>query len=247
MVAASLLCSIKTTVISISYYTQHFDIEGTKIVHYYARFMKAFKQRSDIHWARKIWHFLGVLSILFIYESVPRPVALVTSALVMILFVSLDVARQFNPKLNETLLIFFRPFIREHERNHIAGTSFLLVGVFIIVLLFPRDIVTLALLFLAVADPLASLVGLTMGRDKIVGQKSLQGTMAAFFACTFLAAAFYYSRGLMVERLMIVSILSGLIGAFSELLPVGKLDDNFTFPVVSSSLLYLLLWLFGGL
>lgn len=209
--------------------------------------MKTFKQRSDIHWARKTWHFLGVLSILLIFENVSRPVALFSSALAMLLFVSLDIARQFNPRLNDTLLIFFRPFIREHERNNIAGTSYLLTGVFIIIVLFPRDIVTLALLFLAVADPLASLVGVTMGRDKILGQKSLQGTMAAFFACTFLAAAFYYAKGLMVERIIIVSILSGLIGAISELLPIGKLDDNFTFPVVSSSLLYLLLWLFGGL
>lgn len=209
--------------------------------------MTAFKQRSDIHWARKIWHFLGVIAILVIFHNVSRPMALILITATMLAFVSLDVARQFSPRLNEILLVFFRPFIREHERQSLAGTSYLLVGVFIIIVFFPKDIVTLALLFLAVADPLASLVGLRMGKDKIIGQKSLQGSMAAFFACTILAAGFFYSRGLMTERIMIVSLLSGLIGAISELIPVGKLDDNFTFPVVSSSLLYLLLWLFGGL
>ena len=40
---------------------------------------------------------------------------------------------------------------------------------------------------------------------------------------------------LMRERLFIVCLLSGLSGAVSELMPVGKLDDNLVFPVVSAS------------
>lgn len=50
----------------------------------------------------------------------------------------------------------------------------------------------------------------------------------------------------MIDRILIVSILSGLIGAFAELIPIFKLDDNFTFPVVSSIGLWLLFYLFGG-
>ena len=44
-----------------------------------------------------------------------------------------------------------------------------------------------------------------------------------------------------------VALLAGLIGAFSELVPIGKLDDNFVFPVLSATLLTGLLKLFGGL
>jgi len=51
----------------------------------------------------------------------------------------------------------------------------------------------------------------------------------------------------MVERLLMASLIAGLIGAVSELLPIGKLDDNFTFPVVSGTLLWMMFLLFGGI
>ena len=50
----------------------------------------------------------------------------------------------------------------------------------------------------------------------------------------------------MTERLFLVSMVSGLIGAFSELIPIGKLDDNFSFPILTAILLYGTFILFGG-
>lgn len=51
----------------------------------------------------------------------------------------------------------------------------------------------------------------------------------------------------MMDQLIIVCILAGIIGALAELLPVWHLDDNLTLPVVSSTLLYGLLYVYGGL
>lgn len=204
------------------------------------------KTKADIHLARKIWHFGGVLTIVAIYRSLPRESALVTALVATFLFVSLDILRHSFPKLNEVLFTVFRPFMREHERHRPAGTSYLLIGMTLIVFLFSKHVVTLSLLFLAVADPLASFVGLKYGRDKIIGQKSLQGTAAAFFVCMFISAFYFFSFNLMTERILIVSVLAGLIGAISELVPIWKLDDNFTFPVMSSFLLWLLFLVFGG-
>ena len=99
---------------------------------------------------------------------------------------------------------------------------------------------------LAFGDPISSIVGVLYGKDKILGNKSLQGTMAGFAICTIVAGLFYYSKGLMLERIVLVSILSGLIGAISELIPVGKMDDNFSFPILAAAMLYILFLLFGG-
>ena len=77
--------------------------------------------------------------------------------------------------------------------------------------------------------------------------KSVQGSLAAFIACFVLSLLYFSVINLMRERMFIVCLLGGLIGAFSELLPVGKLDYNFVFPVVSATLLTGLFYLFGGL
>lgn len=205
------------------------------------------KTRSDIHLARKLWHFSGVLLIVIIYHNISRDLALQVASLATFVFVSLDILRQHYENVNHILLKAFQPIMREHERKTLAGTTYLLTGVLLIVFLFPKDIVVLSLLFLALADPLASYVGLLYGKDKLIGNKSLQGSIAAFLTCTITAAVYFYSHNLMLERLLIVSVLSGLIGAAAELLPIGKLDDNFTLPVLSAFMLWLLFYIFGGI
>lgn len=136
--------------------------------------------------------------------------------------------------------------MREHEAKSFSGLSYLLVGAAILLAFFDRHILTLSLLFLAIGDPLASLVGIRFGRDRILGNKTLQGTFAAFAACATIAGVYYYLNGLMTERLLIVAPISGLIGAATELIPIGKLDDNLTCPVLSAIGLSVLFYLYGG-
>ena len=113
-------------------------------------------------------------------------------------------------------------------------------------MLFPHDIVTLSLLFLAIADPAASYFGIRYGKDRLWGQKSLQGSIAAFFACGLTSMVYYTVHHLMLDRLLIVGILSGLAGAIAEAAPLGQLDDNLVLPVLSALQLWLIFYVFGG-
>lgn len=205
------------------------------------------RARNDIHLARRLWHFSGVMLIFALYWFVPGERAVLTALLLCVPVIAIDLTRLCVPRLNSTLTFLFRPFMRESERHRIAGLSFMLAGVLFIIVLFPRNVVLLTLLFLGVADPLASYFGIRYGKDKLIGEKSLQGSLAAFVACFLLSLLFFYAMDLMRERLFIVCLLGGLIGALSELVPVGKLDDNFVFPAVSGALLTGLFYLFGGL
>ena len=205
------------------------------------------KRRSDLHLARKAWHFGGVMLMVLVHHFATRDRSFQILAVATFLFVAADIVRQHAPALNKILVAAFGPLMREHERDGFAGTTYLLLGTFVILLVFPKTIVSLTLLFLAVADPLASLIGIRFGKDKLIGSKSLQGTMAAFIACTAISAAYFAATGAMTERILMVSLLAGLVGAVSELIPLGKLDDNFSFPLLASSLLWLLFNVFGGL
>lgn len=162
-------------------------------------------------------------------------------------FIPLDLLRQKQPALNRATVKLFGTFMRRHEFTAVSGMTYLYFGVAFTLLLGNPHIITLTLLFLAFGDPIASFFGIRYGKDKIMANKTLQGTLAAFAVCTIISVLYYYFNNLMTERLLIVAPISGLIGALAELIPIGKLDDNFTFPVVCSILLYGLFLVYGGL
>lgn len=203
------------------------------------------KKRSDIHLARKIWHMAGVFGMFLAYVLLPEVIAYSILALSISLFLPVDFLRQKYPALNEWVVHAFKPILRTHEIHKIAGTTYLLSGVSVVVALFPRPVVALTLLFLAFADPIASYVGIKYGKDKIFGHKSIQGSIAAFVVCALATGVYLTYYNIMLDRVIVISLLAGLIGALAELIPIGKIDDNFTLPVLSGLGLYILFSLFG--
>jgi diacylglycerol kinase (CTP) len=204
------------------------------------------KPRNDVHLARKVWHFFGVIMIAVCYHNMTRTVALQMLTVFGSLVIVIDYLRHSKPLLNNFLLKIFSPILRDSEKNQITGATYCVIGVFVIVFFFNRDIVMLSLLFLAFADPIASYFGIRYGKDRLFGRKSFQGTMAAFFSCLLVAGVYFYSHNIMTDRLLIVSILSGLAGAIAEAVPLRRLDDNLVMPVLSAVMLYGIFYLFGG-
>lgn len=204
-----------------------------------------FKKRSDIHWLRKVWHLTTVSAIAIGFSYLPFQTSISLLVVAWLLFVPLDFWRQKSSAVNELLIHLFRPIMRDSEKNSWAGTSYLLTGVLLIAVIFPTNVVKLSLWFLAFADPVASYFGIRYGRDKIFGQKSLQGSLAAFLVCTIVTAVFLNLHSLLADRVLVFSLIGGLIGALSELIPIGNLDDNLTLPILSSVFLTLLFFMFS--
>lgn len=204
------------------------------------------KARNDIHIARRLWHVCSVFAIFILYWTIQPKTAAILMVSIGGTLVACDIARLYVPAMNKLFSWMFKLVMRESERRRISGMSSMVVGLSLIFFIYPKDVVLLALLFLAFADPLASYFGIRYGKDKLIGDKSLQGSLAAFATCFIAAVIFLYLRDLMRERLFIVSLLGGLIGAASELIPIGKLDDNLLFPVLSATGLAGLFYVFGG-
>jgi dolichol kinase len=203
------------------------------------------KKRSDIHYARKIWHMTAVFAMFLAYVFLPKEVSFSLLVIGWLLFVPFDFLRHRYAVLNDFAVHAFKPIMRQSEVKKLAGTTFLLSGVLIVYVIFPRPIVALTLLFLAFADPIASYFGILYGKDKIFGHKSIQGFMAAFFVCAGLTMAFLLYHNYLTDRVIVVSLLAGLVGAFAELIPIGKLDDNLTLPLMSAVGLSILFYFFG--
>ncbi len=206
--------------------------------------LSGFKNRSDLHVARKIWHVTGVFTMFVGWWFFPQWLSMALLIVGWVLFVPADFVRQKNPDVNRTLSNIFRPIMRSSELNRLAGTSYLLTGAVIITLCFNKYVVALSLLFLAFADPIASYVGIKYGKDKIFGHKSVQGFVAAFCVCSVLCFLFlFYSQ--VQEHLLVVSLFAGMVGALAELIPIWKLDDNLTMPVLSCAGLSVLFYFFN--
>ena len=205
------------------------------------------KLRSEIHLARKIWHISTVSLMFVIYYFAPENISKIILLASWILFVPIDFYRQKNKALNDFLVHFFNQILRKNEVDKLAGGSYLITGVGLVVFFLPRQIVCLTLLFLAFADPLASYIGIRFGKDKIFGQKTIQGFMAAYAVCFLCSFFFLYSTSIPFGRLLAFSLIAGLIGALAELIPIAKLDDNLTLPVLSGTGLYMLFYFFGFL
>ena len=103
--------------------------------------------------------------------------------------------------------------------------------------LFPAKVVTLSLLMLAIGDPVCNIIGIKYGKDKLIGSKSFQGTIAGFIACTIVSVIYFKLMNIMTSKLLLASVLSGFIGAFAEVIPID-IDDNFVIPIVSAILLW---------
>jgi dolichol kinase len=203
-----------------------------------------FKKKSDLHLLRKAWHMLGVLALFFIWNFLTYPISVYIFIALWLFLVPGDFVRVKYPYYNKMFNTLFRPILRSTELNKLAGTTYLLTSVIFISLTFSHAIVSISLLFLAFADPIASFVGIKWGRHKIFGHKSYQGFFAAFIVC-MAVTYFYLSYFNMTGAILLIALIAGLCGALAELIPLGQMDDNFTMPILSSICLYFLFIFFN--
>ncbi len=202
------------------------------------------QKKSDLHIARKIWHVCGVLMIIWAYVTLSYNIFILTSVFVTSFVLLMDFGRLYFKKLNTIIQIFFSFCMREGEKDKISGISYMTVGVLLAALLFPRDVVILALIFLGVGDPIAGIFGILYGKNKI-GSKSLEGSIAAFLACSIASVVYFLANDFFDHRIFLAVPLSGLWGALAELVEIKYLDDNFTLPILAGFGLWGLYYLLG--
>jgi hypothetical protein len=64
--------------------------------------------------------------------------------------------------------------------------------------------------------------------------------------CVIIAGFYFDFKNIMTAHFVVATLIAGMIGGLAELLPIARLDDNFTQPVIDAACLYGLFTLFGG-
>lgn len=147
------------------------------------------------------------------------------------LSLALDAARLSDANANRWFIRFFGHILRKSERRKITGTTYYLIGSFLSILLFKPAVAIAALLFLVFGDFAAALVGVAVGRIRLLGGKTLEGALACFAVCAAVGLLIFWK--VMPHWSYGVLALSGAVAATAaELLP-GPLNDNLTIPLIS--------------
>lgn len=203
-------------------------------------------KRSETHFMRRVWHIItGILglSLYFVLELSRWECVLITAIIALLGFI-FDFRRLKSAKLNNSMYKYLGSIMRESERDSFSGLPFYALGVCFSFLFFSESIAIMAIMFLVFADPMASVIGVNFGRDRLFPNKSLQGTIAAFLTCFFIVVFYAVYLGRPSPNLIIFAFFSALFGCFSELISTFNIDDNLSIPVLSGGGMSLLnLWL----
>lgn len=129
---------------------------------------------------------------------------------------------------------------RPQKSPRFSGAFWFFFSIGITLLIFPIDVARAAILILAVGDSISTLVGCRLGRHRLLGTKTVEGSLS------FLLASL--SSVALVPIHM--AIVAALIGTAAELLPeVGALEgmrtrgvvnDNFLIPILAGSAMLLM-------
>lgn len=183
--------------------------------------------------SRKLIHYSAAVIPLGYYYFLEKSQAVIFLLIASFVVVISDILRMMTPWGRHLYGKFFGWMTKRKEmKQEFTGASFLLVGSLTAVLIFPKNIAVISILFLTIGDPTACLVGTFLGKIKTFSQKTLEGT-AGFILAGFLVTL------LIVEIPTIYKLIAAIIAGIVEMLPI-KIDDNFTVPITAGLLLLLL-------
>ncbi|KAI2792791.1 CTP-dependent diacylglycerol kinase 1 [Penicillium oxalicum] len=249
---------------------------------------RSFIHRHEI--PRKLLHVSIGFVTLHLYRS-----GVQTSQITPVLFTALvpiaatDFLRHRSEKINQLYIRCVGALMRETEVSGYNGVIWYLLGAYVVLRFFPKDVGVMGVLLLSWCDTAASTFGRLWGRHtpQLRRGKSLAGTLAAWLVGVVTAASFWgwfvpsvgsfpndppdafmftgrlnllpdCVRGLLgwetgsasttitgTLALGVMSAVSGVVAAGSELIDLWGWDDNLTIPVLSGVGLWGFLKVFG--
>jgi dolichol kinase len=190
---------------------------------------------------RKYIHLIGLAvpalywTTNYLIPPYSRQVTLWFIAAFLLLFVAFEIYRIKHGIPHKKAEAIAKPLMRSHEKRGIGGHVFFAAGAFVAVLAYPLEIAIAALLISVLADGGAAVVGSRWGRHKLLGKKTIEGSLTMFLIALVLAA-------LLVKPLL-AALMGAIVAAFVELFPV---NDNLTIPIAAGLAMHLVKYFTGA-
>ena len=189
--------------------------------------------RHDLQLGRRLFHLVNGVStatayaLFFTHEQVVH----IFGSIACIVYVVDRIRIAYPETVARRAPWVNRLFVRAEEQVRESAMIPYAIAVLLTILTVPKRAALIAIYTLAVADPLAAVVGIRYGRRRIVQNRSLEGSLA-FFTATLAIVLVVLGNGTEASRSAIAgaAITIGAAAAGCELLPL-RIDDNLTIPL----------------
>ncbi len=190
---------------------------------------------------RKGVHFGSVIipiAAIFVDKSVLVPILLIAA----ITLLTVDVLKIRNKPFKRFFLGIFGKMLRDKELGGgMTASTISMASGALTIFLFRTEIAVAALVFLSLGDSFASLIGRQYGSIKLVGNRTLEGSLAALNACLFSSVLLISLNPVLGWNLTPMALLVGSVAAtMAELLEI-PLDDNLRIPILAGIVMELII------
>ncbi len=147
-------------------------------------------------------------------------------------FVLIDILRVRVPHFKAKINQFMGGIYRIYESKTFSGASYILFGALLSVIIFSRPVAQLVITFTVLGDISAALVGKRVGRHKIIGSSTIEGSLA-FFIASFIGSIFITPFPFWLK------LIGAIAATIIEMLPL-KIDDNLTVPILTGAFIVII-------
>jgi len=207
---------------------------------------QSIQEGSVYYWDRCLFHLSAASVIPLIGLAIGREYALGMAIMATVVLVGGEMARFLIPGVNAWFIEWLGMLLKPGEKQRITAATYLAVTSLVLLLIFDLEIASLALLFLALGDPVAGLIGKRFGRLRwnvwfstgIAGAsgKSVEGAIA-FLATSLSVATLLWTKDIYFT--LWPAAIGAAVAAIVEFLPI-PLEDNATVPIASALVMWLL-------
>jgi dolichol kinase len=189
-----------------------------------------------LNWHRSGFHALSgiVMAVVFGTASPSRVLRTVVAGIAVSAWL-MEAARQVSPAVNRLLMTVFRKVAHPHEGTKVNSATWYATALCLLSNVAGGREIAVALVILAVADPVAGFVGRRYGKVRLLANRTLEGTTAFVVSGLLVGWALqlllfqgdWWQAGL-------VALTAAVFSALAELFSVRLLDDNLTIPLAAA-------------
>jgi dolichol kinase len=189
--------------------------------------------RHDLQLGRRLFHLANGVTIATAYALLftHQQIVHIFGAIACLVYIADRVRIAYPEAITRYLPWINRTLLRAEEQVRESAMIPFAIAVLLTMLTVPKLAALVAIYTLAIADPLAAVIGIRFGRHRISHNRSLEGSLA-FFLATLAVTAAVLRWGTDSPRLPIIetSLVVGAAATACELLPL-RIDDNLTIPI----------------
>ena len=190
--------------------------------------------RQDLQLGRRLFHLANGISIATAYALLftREQVIHIFGTIACIVYIIDRIRIAYPEAVARRAPWVNRTFVRAEEQVREAAMTPFAIAVLLTILTVPKLPALIGIYTLAIADPLAAVVGIRLGHPRFTHNRSLEGSLAFFAAAVAIAAlVLRWGSDASAPAIAGFSAAVGFAAAACELLPL-RVDDNLTIPIL---------------